>query len=251
MKPAAIDLTEKVNNVILKFCSENCKADFHHNPTVVNMLPEIFTVGIVNEKIAVTLPSGHIMLQDVKDYYDECGEDLAAQQTVSVCVGNGSTEYPKDKIYIIYEYSTIIYKTIAAFFINDDLTLNILPMPNESCDVGVVKSLRESIQKRIAPMVEAIAKEDGFSSFTAWCSVALILHGVDNTANVIAGASKLQHSSNPSSCKTSCDRLTCSYCNHTSDGLKQCSRCHSVQYCGRECQKKHWNTHKSDCHPFK
>ena len=251
MKPAAIDLTEKVNNVILKFCSQNCKADFHCNPTVVNMLPVIFTVGTINEEIVLTLPSGHIMLQDVKDYYDECGEELAAQQTVRVCVGNGSTEYRKDKIYIIYEYSTDLYKTIAAFFINDDLMLSMLPMPNENCDVEVAKSLKESIQKRITPMLEAIANEDGFSSFTTWCSAALILHGVGNKAIMIAGASKLQHSSNSSQPKASYDKLTCSYCNHSSVSLKKCSRCHSVQYCGRECQKKHWNTHKSHCQAFK
>ena len=248
MKPAAIDLTEKVNKVILKFCSENCKADFHHNPTVVNMLPVIFTVGIINEEIVLTLPSGHIMLQDVKDYYDECGEELAAQQTVRVCVGNGSAEYPKHRIYIIYEYSTILYKTISAFFINNDLTLSMLPMPNEGCDVEVVKSLRESIQKRVTPMLEAIANEDGFSNFIAWCSVALTLQGIDNKGNVIASAS---HSSNPSLYKISCDKPTCSYCSRSSDGLKKCSRCHSVQYCGRECQKNHWNTHKSHCKPFK
>lgn len=44
------------------------------------------------------------------------------------------------------------------------------------------------------------------------------------------------------------DRDKCSCCGRNSVDLKKCSRCHSVQYCGRDCQKKHWSTHKPDCH---
>ena len=29
--------------------------------------------------------------------------------------------------------------------------------------------------------------------------------------------------------------------------LKKCSRCKKVYYCGRECQKLHWKTHKEEC----
>ena len=243
MKQAVVDFTEKVNKVIMKFCSDSCKEYFYCNPTIVNILPKTFKVAVTNGDVTLTLPSGHSMLQDVKDYYDECGEELAAQQIVQVCVGNGSTEYPKDKIYITYVYSTALCKTVAAFFVNNDLSLSIIPMPLQSCDIVVANSLMESIQKRVTPMLEAIATEDGFSSFTAWCSVAL--QGIDNNA-MQARASDFH---NPKMLYN--NNQTCSYCSQYSNSLKKCSRCRLVQYCGRECQKKHWNTHKSRCLPFK
>ena len=41
----------------------------------------------------------------------------------------------------------------------------------------------------------------------------------------------------------------CSYCSKTSKQLKNCTRCHAVQYCGKECQMKHWTDHKRWCRP--
>ena len=29
--------------------------------------------------------------------------------------------------------------------------------------------------------------------------------------------------------------------------LRSCSRCHFTHYCGQECQRAHWATHKSEC----
>ena len=39
----------------------------------------------------------------------------------------------------------------------------------------------------------------------------------------------------------------CSYCSTPSQRLMNCSQCHSVQYCNRDCQRKHWKEHKSYC----
>ena len=50
--------------------------------------------------------------------------------------------------------------------------------------------------------------------------------------------------------KPSPDQNKCSFCGNYSGNLKKCSRCHSVQYCNRECQKKHWSSHKSACFPL-
>nr|XP_039258932.1 egl nine homolog 1-like [Styela clava] len=39
---------------------------------------------------------------------------------------------------------------------------------------------------------------------------------------------------------------TCAVCDKL-DNLKSCSRCGSVEYCGREHQTQHWKVHKKDC----
>ncbi|KKY26387.1 putative mynd domain [Diplodia seriata] len=40
---------------------------------------------------------------------------------------------------------------------------------------------------------------------------------------------------------------TCSSCGKPSQNLKRCAKCHSEQYCNRDCQKAHWKTHKKVC----
>ena len=39
-------------------------------------------------------------------------------------------------------------------------------------------------------------------------------------------------------------------CEHclTWGGVRKCAGCQYIGYCGRECQKAHWKTHKPDCH---
>lgn len=42
----------------------------------------------------------------------------------------------------------------------------------------------------------------------------------------------------------------CATCSITSDHgmeLLRCSRCESVHYCGQECQRKHWPSHRAVC----
>ena len=40
----------------------------------------------------------------------------------------------------------------------------------------------------------------------------------------------------------------CNFCHIPSKDLKKCANCGQVRYCSRECQKKHWKEHKTDCH---
>ncbi|KAI0041529.1 hypothetical protein FA95DRAFT_1641612 [Auriscalpium vulgare] len=42
----------------------------------------------------------------------------------------------------------------------------------------------------------------------------------------------------------------CAVCSKTQESMKQCSRCHSILYCSLECQRLHWQTHKSLCQAF-
>ena len=51
------------------------------------------------------------------------------------------------------------------------------------------------------------------------------------------------------------DRLQCcAQCGHSGNGdsathhnLLRCSKCKSVYYCTKECQKDHWKIHKAEC----
>ena len=45
------------------------------------------------------------------------------------------------------------------------------------------------------------------------------------------------------------DQNKCSSCGSSSENLMKCSCCRSAQYCNRECQMKHWSSHKTVCHP--
>ena len=39
----------------------------------------------------------------------------------------------------------------------------------------------------------------------------------------------------------------CQRCMKYLENPKHCAKCQSVNYCGRDCQKKDWSTHKKDC----
>lgn len=45
--------------------------------------------------------------------------------------------------------------------------------------------------------------------------------------------------------------IMCAECYHVvphANDLKMCSRCKMVRYCSSQCQAKHWNVHRSECH---
>ncbi|KAG2052808.1 hypothetical protein BDR06DRAFT_957181 [Suillus hirtellus] len=43
-------------------------------------------------------------------------------------------------------------------------------------------------------------------------------------------------------------RIRCTQCQMSLEKPLKCAKCKSVWYCSRECQKKHWSTHKPRCH---
>ena len=48
------------------------------------------------------------------------------------------------------------------------------------------------------------------------------------------------------------DRRCCHKCHTTVTGkkkLSKCARCHSITYCGKECQRKDWPRHSQFCIP--
>lgn len=40
---------------------------------------------------------------------------------------------------------------------------------------------------------------------------------------------------------------SCAFCGSCSAKLRSCTRCGKTKYCGKECQRKHWNDHKNNC----
>lgn len=43
------------------------------------------------------------------------------------------------------------------------------------------------------------------------------------------------------------DENACANCNKAGDMKKTCPKCNELLYCSRDCQKKHWKTHKKCC----
>jgi hypothetical protein len=43
------------------------------------------------------------------------------------------------------------------------------------------------------------------------------------------------------------ENKTCIYCGRSEGETKKCGACGQVYYCGRDCQRKHWKWHKSEC----
>lgn len=175
MKIAAVGLTKKISGVVVKFCSDVCSGEFNANPKVLNLFPAVFNLTNDKGKITVLPPAGHKMLQRVTDHFDEDEEKLAATHTTRVCVGDGSVEFPKDKIYIIYEISTALRQTLLAFFISDDFSITPLTIPPQVCDVEVVLWFSKSIQHNVRSVLEAVVSQSSFSTFKTWCTAAV--HG--------------------------------------------------------------------------
>lgn len=46
------------------------------------------------------------------------------------------------------------------------------------------------------------------------------------------------------------DGITCSTCGLDNKEVKRCSKCKSVQYCDKTCQRLHWSNHKKFCDKF-
>lgn len=61
---------------------------------------------------------------------------------------------------------------------------------------------------------------------------------------IVSGLKPLPKGAGPAG--TSLFSRTCSYCGKTGS-MKACSRCKSVRYCGKACQRAHWKVHKIDC----
>ena len=57
-----------------------------------------------------------------------------------------------------------------------------------------------------------------------------------------------KHKEGPSTTGSSTEKKRgCANCGEKVSSMKQCASCGKVKYCSRECQKKHWKTHKPDC----
>ena len=178
MEQAANGLTEETEGVLLKFCSKKCKIALRNNPKVINMLPPTFQVSISDGKANVTPPPSHIAFQRVMDTLYDKELELNAIRTIYVCFGDGSTEFPRDRIYIIYKRYTVLRQTLAACFVSDDLSLSILSTPLKSCDTDVASSYIDYFQPEVESMLQAVLSDAGFTSFLSWRLYMLFKLGI-------------------------------------------------------------------------
>ena len=175
---AANGLSKETEGVLLKFCSKKCKLALRNNPKVLNMLPSTFQVSISDGKADVLPPPSHIVFQRVVDtLYDEVLE-LNALRTIHVCFGDGSTQFPRDRIYVIFKCYTVLRQTLAACFVSDDLSLSILSAPLKNCDIEVAKSYIDYVHSAVVSMLQAILSDAGFTSFLSWRLYMLFRLGI-------------------------------------------------------------------------
>lgn len=173
MDAAAVGLATNVNGITVKFCSKDCKQEFNANPKVLNLLPATFRLANNDGKLTALPPAGHKMLQRVNDYFDEDEHELAATHTTRICVGDGSVDFPKDKVYIIYKITTALSQTLVAFFISNEFSVSPLNIPPEVCDAEVVVWFSKRIQPHVCSVLDAVVSQAGFASFQEWCSAAI------------------------------------------------------------------------------
>lgn len=169
MAVAAVGLTRKRSDVIVKFCSKDCTEEFDFKPRVLNLLPSPFRITNDSCKVTALPPAGHKVLQRVVDHFDEDKESLAATHTVRICVGN-TVEYPKDKVYVIYEISTVLSQTLVAMFVGDDLSVSSMVRESQA-EVAVWFCRR--VQHHVYSVLNYVASQAGFLSFKEWCTAAV------------------------------------------------------------------------------
>merc|ERR1712166_1503146 len=71
---------------------------------------------------------------------------------------------------------------------------------------------------------------------------------VDVSMNLADQFGQMQLSENITKGASSASEI-CNYCGKVGPGMLRCSRCQSVSYCSRKCQKKSWKLHKKICVP--
>ena len=65
----------------------------------------------------------------------------------------------------------------------------------------------------------------------------LSVDSVQHEKEIVSTSTELQSQSNKE----------CANCKKAQPNLKKCGACDKVQYCSKECQRAHWNEHKSNC----
>lgn len=174
MEVAAVGHARKMGGAVVKFCCKDCSEEFDASPRVLNLLPSVFHLTHDGGKVTVLPPTGHKMLQRVNDHYDEDEETLAAIRTTRVCVGNDSVEFPKDKVYIVYEVSTALSHTFLAFFVDDDFSITPLMSAPQGYDTkDAIIWFIKCVQPHVRSVLQDIVSQAGFSTFKEWCTVAL------------------------------------------------------------------------------
>jgi len=96
-------------------------------------------------------------------------------------------------------------------------------------------------------------KQDDQYLYKRWKKMYRKCTSLDNLSDAMILEVIKVHSSELGAVKANSARVQlheCGLCKKKETSLGEfmnCSRCKSVAYCGRECQKKHWKIHKNNC----
>mmetsp|Transcript_11455 Transcript_11455/g.32181 ORF Transcript_11455/g.32181 Transcript_11455/m.32181 type:complete len:251 (-) Transcript_11455:15-767(-) len=77
------------------------------------------------------------------------------------------------------------------------------------------------------------------SPASPWYKIAQTVHAKRASENLMPSAS---HAATVTKGPDDCQSLSCS-----APGTMRCGRCKVVKYCGRDCQRAHWGSHKATC----
>jgi hypothetical protein len=148
---------------------------------------------------------------------------------------------------------------VALFFASDDLLTSLIKEVT-NCPV-VVSDLSSDIDPLgdLSAARVVLLRCSNRNAFVMSCSVAeeggrttVVRVKLPYDANAIFGMYPMIFQENnpmaPMRTEDFCKQTPqCSICSKPLSKIRACSKCRCVMYCGRDCQKKHWPKHKTEC----
>lgn len=144
--------------MLLKFCSKQCQQQ-HTSPTSLPLLVKVFSPSEVSNDFTSysrKVQEGHTELLFIQGYRSDPAGNLI-KVDVALCSGDGSENFPKDCMYIVYYHRDTFSQQFIEYFVTKDMTpLQALPYyGNISLHDIVSDTLSESIRIFVTKAVVA------------------------------------------------------------------------------------------------
>ena len=142
MKPASFGLTARTkDDIVLRFCSQSC---------------QIFNARNAESYLKVwepseSIPSPQFQARCIEKTHKELlfmhmqgmlSSGQYCKVNLALCVGEGQSMYPKDKVYVVHYLRTLNEQQVLEFFLGDDL------QPEEALPYGMTDITEEAIARR-------------------------------------------------------------------------------------------------------